>query len=421
MQDQEVAILHYSAPPIVGGVEGVIKAQQNELIRAEYSCTVIAGRGNIADLPHNGNFIEILEIDSQHPEIIEISRELEAGRIPEYYQPMESHLANLLEPILGEFDHLIIHNVLTKHFNLPLTGALHRLLDEGVIQNGIAWCHDFTWTSPSSRSKVHPGYPWDLLRTKRDDCVYVAVSKERQQTLAGLFECPIDEIKLVYNGVDTYQVLGLSEQGIMLVNKLGLMKSDINLIMPVRVTQAKNIEFALKVVAELKRMGLNPKLVVTGPPDPHDPKSMNYYQSLRDLRDELEIADEMHFIFEVGPDLDLPYYIDDRVVGDLYRICDVMFMPSHREGFGMPVMEAGLVGIPIVSRDVPAAQELAEEETSIFNADTSAEQIAARIVQIQERSPTALLRSRVRKHYSWEAIFKDGIQPILRSGGQNKK
>jgi glycosyltransferase involved in cell wall biosynthesis len=421
MRNQTVAILHYSAPPIVGGVEAVIKAHQNEFIRAGYSCTVVAGRGNIADLSPDGNFIEIPEIDSQHPEIIEISRELEAGRIPQNYRTMESHLTDLLEPVLREFDHLIIHNIFTKHFNLPLTGALHRLLDTGLIQNGIAWCHDFTWSSPSSRSKVHPGYPWDLLRIKRDDCAYVAVSEERQQTLAGLFNCPVGEIKIVYNGVDPYQILGLSEQGIVLVNKLGLMKSDLNLLMPVRVTLAKNIEFALKVVAELKLMGVKPKLVVTGPPDPHDAKSMNYYQYLRDLREQLGVIDEMSFIFEVGPEVDQPFFIDEQVVGDLYRVSDVMFMPSHREGFGMPVMEAGLVGIPIVSRDVPAAQELAVEETSIFNSDTSAEQVAACLVQIQEGSPTALLRSRVRKHYTWEAIFKDSMQPLLRIGDQNEK
>jgi glycosyltransferase involved in cell wall biosynthesis len=421
MQDQTVAILHYSAPPIVGGVEAVIKAHQNEFIRAGYSCTVIAGRGDIADLPFNAKFIEIPEIDSQHPEIVAVSRELDAGRVPDYYPTLETQLMNLLEPVLREFDYLFIHNVFTKHFNLPLTGALHRLLDEGVVRNGIAWCHDFTWTSPSSRSKVHPGYPWDLLRTKRDDCVYVAVSKERQQTLAELFECPIDEIKLGYNGVDPYQVLGLSEQGKMLVNKLGLMKSDLNIIMPVRVTQAKNIEFALNVVAELKVMGINPKLVLTGPPDPHDAKSMNYYQSLKDLRVELGVLEEMNFVFDVGPEVDQPYFIDEQVVGDLYRVSDVMFMPSHREGFGMPVLEAGLVGVPVVSRGVPAAQEIAEEEATIFHADDEADEVAACIVEMLERSATARLRHRVRKQYTWEAIFQDAIQPLLQTGGQNKR
>jgi glycosyltransferase involved in cell wall biosynthesis len=417
MQDQTVGILHYSAPPIVGGVEAVIKAHQNEFIRAGYSCTVIAGRGDIIDLSPDGKFIEIPEIDSQHPEIIEISRELDAGRVPENYQTMESRLTGLLEPVLREFDHLIIHNIFTKHFNLPLTGALHRLLDASVIQDGIAWCHDFTWTSPRSRSMVHPGYPWDLLRTKRDDCAYVVVSEERQHTLAGLFECPPEEIKIVYNGVDPYQILGLSDEGIVLVKKLGLMKSDLNLLMPVRVTQAKNIEFALQVVAELKLMGVKPKLVVTGPPDPHDSKSMHYYQSLRDLREQLGVIDEMSFIFEAGPEDGQPLFIDEQVVGDLFRVSDVMFMPSHREGFGMPVLEAGLVGVPVFSREVPAAQELADEEAIIFHSGDRADKVAAGIVKMLEGSPTARLRQRVRKQYTWQAIFENDIQPLLRNGG----
>jgi glycosyltransferase involved in cell wall biosynthesis len=316
---------------------------------------------------------------------------------------------------LSDFDHLIIHNIFTKHFNLPLTGALHRLLDEGLIRSGIAWCHDFTWTSPSSRSKVFPGYPWDLLRTKRSDCVYVAVSKERQQSLAGLFECPIDEIKVVYNGVDPVELLGLSELGMNLVNKLGLLYSDINILMPVRVTKAKNIEFSMQVISALKSKDLAPKLVITGPPDPHDVNSMNYYQSLKDLREDLEISAAVHFVFESGPEGE-PFYIDETVIGDLYRVSDVMFMPSHREGFGMPIMEAGLAGVPVVSRAVPAAQELALEEASIFNPDADADQVAMLLLQLLERSPTARLRHRVRKKFTWQAIFDEAIQPLLRSG-----
>jgi glycosyltransferase involved in cell wall biosynthesis len=416
MKDQKVAILHYSAPPIIGGVEAVIKAHLIEFIRDGYSCTVIAGRGDNAELPKGTNFIKVPEIDSQHPDIIKINKELVFGRVPEQYVTLETYLTNHLDPILREFDHLIIHNVFTKHFNLPLTGALHRFLDENSNRNTIAWCHDFTWTSPRSRSKVHPGYPWDLLRTKRSDCTYVAVSKVRQQTLAGLFDCPSEEIKVVYNGVDAGKLLGLSDQGLALVDRLGLMKSGINILMPVRVTQAKNIEFALEVVAELKKMGVQPKLVVTGPPDPHDSRSMSYYQSLRDTRDELGLAAEIHFIFEAGEDSDKPFYIDEQVVGDLYRISDVMFMPSHREGFGMPVLEAGLVGIPVVSREVPAAQELAGQEATIFDPDADANRVATLLLKKLEESPVSRLRRRVRRQYTWQAIFDEVINPLLQPG-----
>ncbi len=419
MNDRKVAFLHYAAPPVIGGVEGVIKAHLKEFNHVGYACTVIAGRGDITALPPKTNFIEIPEIDSQHPEIVRLNQGLEAGRVPENYDALERKLVDLLDPMLQEFDHLIVHNIFTKHFNLPLTGALHRLLDQAKIRNCIAWCHDFTWTSPSSGSKVHPGYPWDLLRTRRSDCIYVVVSQERQHALAGLFQCPTEEIFVVYNGVDPVITLGLSERGMRLVNALGLMKSDINLLMPVRVTGAKNIEFALKVVQALKKMAFKPMLVLTGPPDPHDPDSMSYYQSLREMRDDLGVSREMRFVFESGPDPDQPYFIDERVVGDLYRISDVMFMPSHREGFGMPVLEAGLVGIPVVSRDVPAAQELAHREASIFSEDADPEQVATQLIQILERSPTSRLRRRVRQHYTWRAIFEDSIQPLLHTGAGN--
>lgn len=419
MNDRKIAFLHYAAPPVIGGVEGVIKAHLKEFNHAGYACTVIAGRGDSTALPPETNFIEMPEIDSQHPEIVRLNQELEAGRVPENYDALETQLVKLLDPVLQEFDHLIVHNIFTKHFNLPLTGALHRLLDQAKIRNCIAWCHDFTWTSPSSGSKVHPGYPWDLLRTRRSDCIYVVVSQERQQTLAGLFQCPTDEIFVVYNGVDPGVTLGLSERGMRLVNALGLMKSDINLLMPVRVTRAKNIEFALEVVQALKKMDSEPMLVLTGPPDPHDPDSMSYYQSLRELRDDLGVGSEMRFVFESGPDPDQPNIIDEQVVGDLYRISDVMFMPSHREGFGMPVLEAGLVGIPVVSRDVPAAQELAQGEALIFSEDANAEQVANQLVQMLERSPVSKLRRRVRQHYTWQAIFEDSIQPLLHKGAGN--
>ena len=59
MIDQKIGILHYSAPPVIGGVEAVIKAHLQEFNRAGYSCTVVAGRGSAAALPGKTNFIQI--------------------------------------------------------------------------------------------------------------------------------------------------------------------------------------------------------------------------------------------------------------------------------------------------------------------------------------------------------------------------
>lgn len=79
----------------------------------------------------------------------------------------------------------------------------------------------------------------------------------------------------------------------------------------------------------------------------------------------------------------------------------------------MPVLEAGLTGIQIVSRAVPAAQELAENTATIFSADSDPESVAAQIVETLSISSSARLRQRVRKHYTWQAIYEGDIHPLL--------
>jgi glycosyltransferase involved in cell wall biosynthesis len=268
-------------------------------------------------------------MDSQHPEIRAAGEMLERGSVPAGFGPLTERLVHKLGPILAGFDLVILHNLFTKHFNLPLTTALHRLLDAGAVRRCIAWCHDLSWTSPSSRERVHSGYPWDLLRTYRPDVIYVAVSEERRRSLAELFGQPAGVIRVIYNGVDAAQLLGLTQEGWSLSESLDLFESYPVLLMPVRVTRAKNIEYALSVVAALKRRGYGPKLVVTGPPDPHDSGIMAYFASLQELRKRLGVEQELRFVFESGPQTGEPYIIDYPVVGDLLRVSDALFRASR--------------------------------------------------------------------------------------------
>ena len=407
------AILHYTAPPIVGGVEAVIQAHARTFLDAGYPVAVIAGRGGGASLSPGAEFVPIPDMDSQHPRAAHLAETLEWGEVPPDFSEAVTRLVKALSPVVSRFDNVMIHNIFTKHFNLPLTAALHALLDEGVIHHCIAWCHDFTWASPNSRSKVRPGYPWDLLRTYRADVTYVVVSQQRQHTLAELLGCSSEQIRVIYNGVDPVTLLGLSAEGYALVSRLGLLDRELVLLMPVRVTRAKNIEYALHMVAALKARGCRPRLVVTGPPDPHDAYSMTYYHSLQDLRRKLNVVEEARYVFESGPEPDWPFFIDDRVVGDLFRVSDVVFMPSHREGFGMPVLEAGLVGVPVVCTDIPAASEIGDGSVMLIDTTDDPAITANRILKRIERNPISRLRRRVRQRYTWSTIFRRDIAPLL--------
>jgi glycosyltransferase involved in cell wall biosynthesis len=407
-------LLHFTAPPVTGGVEAVIQAHAGELRRAGVPVLILAGRGDLSALPDGTRLMVIPEMDTQHPDIRAASEELERGLVPRNFSDLAGRLFARLQDALDPADVVMVHNVFSKHFNLPLTAALFRLMDAGAACRWVAWNHDLTWTSASSRARVHDGCPWDYLRTRRSRMTPVTVSRRRQAELAGLYGIPEEDVRVIYNGVDPQALLGISPDGMALVERLDLLNGQINLLMPVRVTQAKNIELALRVTAELVRMGANPRLVVTGPPDPHDAGIMAYYESLRALRSELGIEIEMRFVYEVGNGSGEPLLIDAHRVGELFRASDALFMPSHREGFGMPVLEAGLAGLAVFSTQaVPAAIELAGSETIFFAHDDPPAAIAGRILKWAGDDRVHNLRRRVRREYTWGAIFRRDIRPLL--------
>ena len=411
----KVALLHYTAPPVVGGVENVILEHTRVFIEAGYPTTILAGRGRKDALSPGADFVHIPELDSEHPQILKLGQELDQGHVPPGFEQMVTQIMEKLSSVLASMDVLIVHNIFTKHFNLPLTAALFRLLDQGTIHHRVAWCHDLSWTSPNSRSKVYPRYPWDLLRTYRSDMTYVTISQERQREMVNLFGCSPEQIRIIYNGVDREKLLALSDVGLALINRLDLWDSDLNLLMPVRVTHIKNVELALRVVAVLKERGIRPRLVLTGPPDPHDATSMEYFQSLLQLRQELEIDHEMRFVYESGPDPAKPFLIDMTVVAELLRVSDALFMPSHQEGFGMPILEAGLIGIPVFSSDtVPATDEIGAPDVIKFPPEAEPEQIAGLILKWAEESPVLRLRRRIRQTLTWQSIFQRKILPLLK-------
>ncbi|MGD8398618.1 MAG: glycosyltransferase family 4 protein, partial [Anaerolineae bacterium] len=341
---------------------------------------------------------------------------LEDGHVPPSFEPMTARIEKRLADLLEGFDNAIVHNVFTKRFNLPLTAALFRLQERGIPGKTIAWCHDFDWASTRSSKKLHEGFPWDLLRTYRREATYVVVSQERQETLAHLLECPVDEVRVVYNGVDPQMLVDLSPETTSLAQRLGLFDADLVLLMPVRVTRAKNIEYAIKVAAALQARGVGAKTILTGPPDPHDSASIGYFHSLQELRHRLGADEAFRFVFESGPGGKEGYTISLDVVGDLYRVSDLMFMPSHSEGFAMPVLEAGFVGIPVVATAVPAAVELAADEAMLIGEDETPEALADRLMAWAEESRVHRFRRRVRRCYTWRAIFERDIEPLLRSG-----
>jgi glycosyltransferase involved in cell wall biosynthesis len=398
-----VALLHYSAPPVVGGVESILGQHARLMTDAGHQVRIVAGRGEQTDprIP----FVHVPMAGSRHPEVLSIKTELDAGHLPARFSKLaDSLMANLTE-LLEDVDILIAHNVCSLNKNLVLTAAVQNL---SHIVQVIAWHHDLAWTTPRYRQELHDGYPWDLLRQAWDGVKQVTVSEMRQHELADLFQISRDEIAVVPNGVNITAFHKLERQTYEYARQLDLLHAAPFLLLPVRITPRKNIELALRVCANLLPHFPDTKLVVTGPLGPHNPSNTNYFEMLTASRSELHLNGIVHFLAELTDE-----YIPDAVIFDFYHLADALFLPSIEEGFGIPVLEAGLAGLPIFCSDIPPLRSLGSSNVTYFSPDADPVELANRIVNHLTFDPVFRMRVRVRREFSWEQIYAREIEPLL--------
>lgn len=401
-----VAILHYSAPPLVGGVERVIGRHASLMADDGHSVTLLAGRGESSD--PRVRFVLVPLADSAHPRILRQRRDLDAGVVPADFEATVEELTATLRRELAEHEVLLAHNICSLHFDLALTAALHRLVEEGAFPPLVAWHHDLAWTQERHRRALHVGYPWDLLRTAWPGARHVAVSAVRREEVAALMGIPATSVRVIRNGIDLAAELGLSSDTDRWLERTAMLEADPLLLTPTRITPRKNIALGLEVVAEMRRRGRPAGLVVTGPVDPHEPAQREYLASLLGRRSALGLEGAAWFLAaESGETL------SDRVVTDLYRLADALFLPSREEGFGLPVLEAALHRLPIICTDLPVLREIAGEGATYLDPDADpAEAAAATLARLDSDTEDRLWRS-VRREYAWPAIFREQLRPLL--------
>lgn len=412
-----ISILHYAAPPIVGGVESTIYHHARLLVQAGYQVSIIAGRGESINtqIP----FILVPEIDSRHPQVIEVGQALADGKVNEEFIGLRDNLYQVLTSNLDSSDVLIVHNAITLHKNLALTAAL-KLISERGKPLILAWCHDFAWQDKLYTPDLHPGYPWDLLKTPWPGIRYITVSDHRRQRLAELLDIPDSTIEVVPPGIDVFQFLNISLFTQDIVERLQLLDSDPLVLLPARITRRKNIEFGIQVIKSLIKIYPDVSLVVTGPPGPHNPKNIVYLNSLRTLREELQVKSNVHFLYDLNGE-DQILKIPDEIIADLYRLADIIIFPSHREGFGIPVLEAGLARTPIFAADIPSVRASSSGLINLFNPNGDPQTVADDIHNFLKSERAYQLRKHVLNQFTWQSILKKQIIPILDEIGPSKK
>ncbi len=407
-----VGLLHYTCPPIIGGVETILYEQATRLAARGHAVTVLSGRGGPFPPAAGGiKLVIIPELDSKYPEVSAIRDGLDRGHVPPGFAGLQATIERRLEPALTELDSLIVHNALSLHFNLPLTAALWKIAERGGPRI-ISWVHDLSWVNPLYRPLMQEREPWDLLRRPNPKITLVFVSGQRLDEWRELTGVDVDANHVIPNGIDPAALFKLGPVANALAARLGLAGADVVLLAPVRITRRKNLEWAIEAAAAVRASGRSVQLLITGPPGPHNPLALEYVQELKQLTEVMGLEESVRFLFEQNSSATDGYAIDAATLSDLYMLSDVVTLPSASEGFGLPLAEAAIFRVPVVCTDLPAFREVAPEGVTFVPLADGPTAFAAAVLRVLE-SPVARLRHRVINALSWDRIVAERIEPLL--------
>ncbi len=407
---KRLAFLHYAGPPTVGGVELTLAHHARELAKNGYAIRIIAGSGG--PTPHAETHLDPL-FSATHLEVLQLKRSLDSGHVPDGYPDMVARCRAALIAAFAGCDAVVAHNLPTFNKHLALSHALYELCAGGHIRL-IAWVHDIAWTNEQYLPELHDKWPYTLLREVWPKTRYVTVSDPRQAELAALIGLPPEAIRVIPPGIDPAGFGRWTALAVTLAERLSLLESDGVLLLPARITRRKNIELAVRVLAELRaQSGADYRLVVTGPPGPHNPANPGYLGELLALREQLGLTQSVHFLYAEG-EADQTLIPDDDTVASLYNLADALFFPSLQEGFGIPILEAGLARLPIFCADIPPLRATGAPYVHFFDpqqADPAL--IAAHVLAVLNADSAFRLRRRTLRHYRWAALVRERLIPLL--------
>lgn len=385
-----LALLHYTAAPVTGGVESVMAAQARKLREAGYDVRVIAGRGDAELIP---------ELDSRHPDVEEATRRLHAGKFSRHqFKALRDRIRDRLRRALADRDLVMAHNVMTMPFNLPLAAALVEL---GVPL--IAWTHDVAAVNDQYQSFRSPEWPYRIMAQRQPGVTYVTISRLRQRELADTFGLHASAIEVVPNGIDPYEFVHLGKRPYELLRQTGALGANPLLLVPQRVAPAKRLELVIDAAAELRPFMPDLKVVVTGPLGAHNLDDQAYCARLLERRARLGLNEVVVFLCECGKQ-GSDHAVSSEDVAGLYRVSDAVLMPSGAEGFGLPVIEAAVARVPLVCADIPVLHEIGGDELFTFPTGGDGRHVAAAVRRALESSAVRQRRF-VLGRYAWPCVL----------------
>ncbi len=194
-----------------------------------------------------------------------------------------------------------------------------------------------------------------LLGLRRMDRI-VADSQFTAQSVIDLLAIPSERIAVVHLGVDLqlFRPVRVASQKLECEYGIPEEKEAFRVLYVGSEAPRKNLGMLLQALARLRRRGIATRLIKAGGPGHPSYRACFLKQAAH-----LGLDEWLTVVGEV-PDADLSL---------LYSAADVLVLPSHVEGFGLPLLEAMACGVPVVCSDAGALPEVAGDAALVLRLD----------------------------------------------------
>ena len=207
--------------------------------------------------------------------------------------------------------------------------------------------HYLRW---STRYATH--YAWKII----------AVSHNTKKDLVKLYHCDSSKIKVIYHGMNKpwnieHEAWSRQQKGnkyFLYLGRIELKKNVLGIIRAFEILRdtEPTRNFGHGTDTEPQHKLSDYKLILAGPAG-YGYKNIKYQMS--------------NIKSEVRKDIVFTGHISDRKKWELLRSAEALVFPSFYEGFGMPILEAQAVGVPVITSNNSSMREITDMKFSIFN------------------------------------------------------
>ncbi len=278
--------------------------------------------------------------------------------------------------------------------SVPMTGPLRVRAAHVDLIGDLTWLHDPASVGRLTATLWRCAVPPVARRAER----ILTFSEASRVDIAQELAIPSERIDVVPLGPGVRETEPTDEH--QLRQQLGLGPGPVVLSVSAKRTH-KNLLRLVEAFARLRRTVPAAQLVLPGNPTQHE-------EELKAKAASLGAGEAVRF----------PAYVGDAELEGLYQLADVVAVPSVREGFGLPVLEAMQRGVPVACSNTSSLPEVGGDAVRYFD-PFDVESIAAAIRDLLENGELArelaakgLERAR---SFTWERTAEGTLESYERA------